>query len=222
MRCALARAAARRALQCGSVAAWRALQRGADVQPHYNPARLSHPATLQPRPVRAVGARPACECRGLRVCYRRDLCERGLLCVGLGLRVEPRGASGGRRGTRKRPCSGGVCAVCGLWCVCVSGGCAMCVVCVCGVCTPGVLGSGWVRGWVGRWEGGGSWCWWGGAGCEERRVSRAEAHVLLSSTGCQISAFEWCVDPRLVRARRLQGVHAGCRGCTQAAGGVRV
>ena len=195
-RCRVARcsveALPRGALQCGSVAARRALQCGADVQPHYNPAPLSHAATLQPRPVRAGGARPACECRGLRVCHRRDLCARGRLCVGLGLRVGPRRASWGRRGTRKRPVQRR----------CVRG--VRFVVCVC-------------RGWAGVWVGGWS-SWWGGAGCVERRVSRAEAHVLLSSTACQISAFEWCVDPCLVRARRLQGLRAGCRGCE----GVRV
>jgi len=129
-RCRVARcsveALPRGALQCGSVAARRALQCGADVQPHYNPAPLSHAATLQPRPVRAGGARPACECRGLRVCHRRDLCARGRLCVGLGLRVGPRRASWGRRGTRKRPVQRR----------CVRG--VRFVVCVC-------------RGWAGGW-----------------------------------------------------------------------
>ena len=87
---------------------------------------------------------------------------------------------------------------------------AACVVLWCGV-------------WCGVWVCGGS-CGevWGGLmpGWGEAGVGIG-AHVLLSSTGCQISAFEWCDDPRLVRARRLQGVHAGCRGCAQAVQGVR-
>ena len=109
------------------------------------------------------------------------------------------------------------CVVC-VWCVvCVFREGARCVWCVmrrvyarcarlfarkrcaeCAVCVRCVLvGRGGLR----------------GAPC-----ARVGAHVLLSSTGCQISAFECCVDPRLVRARRLQGctqaagVHAGCRG----------
>ena len=81
---------------------------------------------------------------------------------------------------------GAACVRAVVWCV------------VCGVWYGVVWGVVW----------GGLMPGWGEAGV------RIGAHVLLSSTGCQISAFEWCDDPRLVRARRLQGVRAGCRALT--------
>ena len=78
---------------------------------------------------------------------------------------------------------------------------AACVVLWCGVwCGVWVCGGSCGEVWGGLMPG------WGEAGV------RIGAHVLLSSTACQISAFEWCVDPCLVRARRLQGVRAGCAG----------